>query len=286
MPVLIDAYAKINLSLDIIGKREDGYHLLSMVMQSVSLHDTLLLCRRPEGGIRLRCNRPELPCDAHNTVYRAAESFFAAAGIRNGNVLIQMRKRIPSQAGLGGGSSDAAAALVALNHIYGAGLTADQLCELGVSVGADVPFCVRGGTALAQGIGEKLTSLRPMPHCWIVICKPQIGIDTAQAYAMSDQTEKTAFYTPFLANAVQSGSLEKIASSIGNEFEQVLDLPEISLIKHQMIALGALGACMTGSGSAVFSIFDNLESAQLCTKELSRMYRDVFLCEPVEEMEE
>lgn len=274
------AYAKINLTLDIIGKREDGYHLLNMVMQSVSLCDALTLTQG-QPGIRVISNRNDVPCDQRNTAYRAAAAFFEYAGIQP-NVTIAIDKKIPSQAGLGGGSADAAAVLLALNEICKTGYSTETLCKIGLQVGADVPFCVMGGTALAEEIGEELTELPAMPHCHIVICKPPCGVDTKQAYALADSAAKTGIiFSSAVIDAIHAADLHMIAESLGNEFENVMQLQEVNCIKNIMKSLGALGACMTGSGSAVFGIFDNLPKAVACKTSLEKDYADVFLCEPI-----
>ncbi|MDF2631738.1 MAG: ispE [Caproiciproducens sp.] len=280
MPTTIKAYAKINLTLDITGKRADGYHLLSMVMQSVSLCDELTLTQG-ENGIRVLSNRSDVPCDESNTVYRAAADFFEYAGVQP-NVTIAIQKRIPSQAGLGGGSADAAAVLLALNEMLQTGYSKETLCKIGLQVGADVPFCIVGGTALAGGIGEKLTALPALPHCHIVICKPLCGVDTKKAYALADSAAKNnIIFSSAIVDAIQTVNLFAIAENLGNEFENVMNLAEVTRIKRTMKSMGALGACMTGSGSAVFGIFDHLPEAAACETALSKDYDDVFLCEPV-----
>jgi len=280
MQTTIKAYAKINLTLDITGKRADGYHLLSMVMQSVSLCDELTLTQA-ESGIRILSNRDDVPCGESNTVYRAAAGFFEYAGVQP-NVTIAIQKRIPSQAGLGGGSADAAAVLLALNEMLQTGYSKEILCKIGLRVGADVPFCIVGGTALAQGIGEKLAALSAMPHCHIVICKPLCGVDTKKAYALADSAAKTDIaFSSAMVDAIHAADLHMIAENLGNEFENVMNLAEVTRIKRTMKLMGALGACMTGSGSAVFGIFNDLPKATTCTAALSKDYDDVFLCEPV-----
>ncbi len=280
MPITINAYAKINLTLDIIGKRADGYHLLRMVMQSVSLCDELMLTQG-EPGIYVNCSRGDLICDKSNTAYKAAAAFFAYAGVKP-NVAIAIQKKIPSQAGLGGGSADAAAVLLALNRMFQTGYSKEVLCKIGLQVGADVPFCIMGGTALAEGIGEKLTVLPALPTCHIVICKPPVGVDTKKAYALADSVVKTdSTYSAAMLNAIQVADLQVIASNLGNEFERVMHLAEVTRIKNVMESMGALGACMTGSGSAVYGIFDDFSKAAAGKAALAEKYTEVFLCEPV-----
>lgn len=279
MSTLINAYAKINLTLDITGRRADGYHLLHMVMQSVSLCDRLTLTVG-EPGIRILCGRADVPCDESNTVYKAAAAFFAFSGLRPG-VTVEIQKNIPSQAGLGGGSADAAAVLHELNRIYRTGYSTETLCEIGVKVGADVPFCVLGGTALAEGIGEKLTALPPVPRCHLVICKPPVGVDTKKAYALADSHGAAGVYTEAMLRAIHLGDLHAVAESLGNGFEQVMQLDDVTNIKRTMKSMGALGACMSGSGSAVYGIFEDETAAFLCKTALEKQYAQVFLCEPV-----
>lgn len=283
MPMNIKAYAKINLTLEITGKRADGYHLLRMVMQSVSLCDELILTR-DKPGIRVFSDRDDVPCDESNTAYKAARAFYLHAGIEP-KLTVSIKKTIPSQAGLGGGSADAAAVLLALNKMYSTGFSKKTLCEIGLTVGADVPFCVLGGTALAQGIGEQLTALPPIPPCHIFICKPPIGVDTKKAYALADRAPKTSgSYSASMVNAIQEEKLSLIAERLGNEFEDVMNLTEVAFIKNAMISMGALGASMTGSGSAVFGIFDEQSKASVCKEELSKEYAEVFLCEPLRQL--
>jgi 4-diphosphocytidyl-2-C-methyl-D-erythritol kinase len=281
MSVCANAFAKINLTLDLAGRRGDGYHLLRMVMQTVSLCDRLILEPLSVQEIRVSCGDTELDFGGGNTVARAAAAFFSAAGIRAGASFF-IEKNIPSQAGLGGGSADAAAALVLLNRAFHAGLSMDRLCEIGLSVGADVPFCLRGGTLLAEGIGEKLSELPPLPECGIVICKPQAGSNTAQAYALLDQTDgKPTYFTDKLIPFLNQKSLPGIAGTCGNAFEPIILIPEVRQIKSEMLQSGALGACMTGSGSAVYGIFSDPRKAEDCASALSRRFQDVFLCRPV-----
>ena len=282
MSTFINAYAKINLTLDITGKREDGYHLMRMVMQSVSLCDRLTLTQG-EPGIHIRCGRVGVPCNESNTAYKAAAAFFAFSGTEP-RITIEIQKNIPSRAGLGGGSADAAAVLHALNGMYGTGYSLETLCEIGVKAGADVPFCILGGTALAEGIGERLTVLPPLPHCYVVICKPPVGINTKKAFALVDSSKVTDTFSDAMLRAVHAGDIRAVAESLGNDFEQVLHLEDVTRIKQLMKSMGALGACMTGSGSAVYGIFDDAAAAAACKASLKKEYYKVFLCEPVHQI--
>lgn len=273
------AFAKINLSLDILSRREDGYHDLRMVMQTVSLWDTLFL-RRAE-GIQLSCGESPLPCDSRNTVWRAAEAFLQETGFPG--LSIRLEKRIPSQAGLGGGSADAAAVLRGANALYGAGLSPERLCSLGKQVGADVPFCIRGGTALAEGIGDRLTPLPGIPRCRIVIGKPETGVSTAEAYKKADEPgRREKRYTERLLRAMKSGMLPELARALGNDFQDFLCIPESECIRKAMLDQGALGALMTGSGSAVYGLFSpDSGQAEECVRQLELCGIPVFLCDPV-----
>lgn len=279
MSTIMNAYAKINLTLDITGKRADGYHLLRMVMQSVSLYDRLMLSQG-ESGIHIFCGRGNVPCNDRNTAYKAAAAFFAFSGIEP-RITITIQKYIPSQAGLGGGSSDAAAVLHALNGMYHTGYSKETLCQIGVEVGADVPFCILGGTVLAEGIGEQLTVLPALPHCYVLICKPPVGVSTKKAYALVDSAEAAGAFSNAMLRAVRSGDIREVAKCVGNDFEKVMQLDDVTRIKQLMNSMGALGACMTGSGSAIYGIFDDAAAAASCKESLKKEYLKVFLCEPV-----
>lgn len=282
LPIRTYAAAKLNLTLDILGRREDGYHLLDMVMQSVSIFDTLVLSERSHGEITVLCDNSWIPCDETNTVHKAASLFFEAAKLEPRPVEIRITKRIPFQAGLAGGSSDAAAALHALNRMYNGSLTTQALCKIGQRVGADVPFCLCGGTRRVQGIGELLSPLPPLPQCWFVVCKPKVGVDTKKAYALADSGALSPKrHTAALAEALDGGSAPEIAACIGNAFEEILRLPQVEALKAELLEHGALNACMTGSGSAVFGIFPNRPLAEGCRAALLNSYEQVFVCEPL-----
>lgn len=274
------ACAKLNLSLDVTGRRADGYHLLSMVCQTVTLSDTLAFERRP-GGLRVMCPGAQgIPDGPGNLVYRAAEAFFRETGETDQSVTIIVTKRIPSQAGLGGGSADAAAALRGLCRLYRRPLSYERLCVLALGIGADVPFCIQGGTALAEGIGERLTPLPEMPACTIVLCKPQVGISTAEAYRKIDAAEAMpgARYTPGVLRALESGNLDALSASLGNRFADVLHVPEVDALQKGLLAAGALGACMTGSGSAVFGLFREEAVARRAAAQLAQNGTQAFVC--------
>jgi 4-diphosphocytidyl-2-C-methyl-D-erythritol kinase len=277
------APAKINLTLDITGRRTDGYHILQMVMQSISLYDKISIAETQAEKIEVLCDDPNVPRGEENTVLRAAAAFFARFdSSRRPGVAFHIHKQIPQQAGLGGGSTDAAAALKLLNAYYHAGVSVEQLREIGLSAGADVPFCIAGGTVLAEGIGERLKPVPDLPDCCIVICAPPAGICTKAAYAAFDAAECTSTgYTARMLSALDAHSLREIGKSLGNAFEQT-DIPgDVREIKGHMTASGALGACMTGSGSAVFGIFGDPRRAALCRETLLKKYPKTFLCQPV-----
>lgn len=279
----IPAPAKINLSLDITGRRPDGYHVLDMVMQSVSLYDVVSLEEATgREGICIRCGEGDVPCGKENTVFRAAEAFFQATGARRKNSLIfTIRKNIPRQAGLGGGSADAAAALNLLNRMFRTDLSGNQMREIALYAGADVPFCVEGGTARVGGIGETIEGLAPMIACDIVICKPDVGISTKEAYRCYDSGQyPPTSYTAALLEAMKTKKLEKLGCALGNAFESAGVPSQISAIEKEMIRCGSVGSCMSGSGSAVFGLFADSVKAEQCRSLLLERYSAVFLCHP------
>ena len=281
--MLVKAYAKLNLTLDILGRRPDGYHDLRMVMQSVDLADQLAI-NPAEGAGRMSTNLSYLPADGRNLAQLAAAAFREATG-KGGAVDITIEKHIPVCAGMGGGSSDAAAVLRAMNEMTGAGLTPARLAEIGQQVGSDVPYCVLGCTALAEGRGELLTPLAPLPACTVVICKPQFPISTPQLFAQADSKRLTCHPdTDGLLRALEAGDLIGVSRRLYNVFEDVLDSrrrQEVDAIKAALIDCGALGASMSGSGPTVFGLFDREEPAQEAFDRLSGQYKDVFLTKTV-----
>ena len=202
----INAYGKINLTLDVVGRREDGYHLLDTVMQTISVWDELEIQHSRQPGVHLQCNRESLPTDSKNTAFRAAKFFLEDRGLQNEGVYIFIKKHIPSRSGMGGGSADAAAVLRGLNEMYETKLSAEKLMELGVKVGADVPFCVIGGAARCTGTGAQVEPIAPMPECWLVVCKPPTGMSTPRAYALLDQYPLSSIQaTPRMLEAMAVG---------------------------------------------------------------------------------
>lgn len=277
------AYAKLNLTLDILRRREDGYHDLQMVMQSIDLADTLTITPAEGPGI-MATTLSYLPADGRNLAQMAAAAFRAATG-REMEVDISIRKRIPVCAGMGGGSSDAAAVLRAMNQLTGAGLSSADLAAIGQQVGSDVPYCVLGGTALAEGRGEILTPLTPLPPCSVVICKPAFPISTPQLFSRVDVRKIVRRPdTHGLVAALNAGDLTGVARRMYNVFEDVLEprrQGEINTIKSTLIDFGALGASMSGSGPTVFGLFDREEAARRACAQLKTIYPDVFLCKTV-----
>lgn len=281
----IQAFAKLNLTLDILGKREDGYHDLRMVMQSITLADTLTLEENRGEGLRVSANLRFLPTGEKNLAAAAALRFWEALGREPEDLDIRIEKRIPVCAGMAGGSSDAAAVLRALNQRAGAPFSPKELARLGERVGSDVPYCVLGGTALAEGRGEVLTPLPPLPRCWVVACKPDFPISTPELFAQADRVKlRRRPDTAGLVAALEAGDLGGVARRMYNVFEDVLPArlyTRVAEIKNILIQCGALGANMSGSGPTAFGLFDRLEAAQEARACLAQRYRDTFLCETV-----
>ena len=280
----LQAFAKINLGLDVLGKREDGYHEVRMIMQTIRMYDQLDIRKSVEPGIHLTTNKKYIPVDENNLVWRAAKLMMDTCGIMEG-VSIHLHKVIPVAAGMAGGSSDAAATLVGMNRLFHCGLSKEKLMELGVQIGADVPYCVLRGTALAEGIGEKLTVLPPMPDCWILIGKPGISVSTKYVYTTLDLNTNTVHPDiDGMKKALEDGNLYGITERMGNVLQDVTipAYPEVERIKEQMKTLGAVNAMMSGSGPTVFGIFDNEEKAQEACQKLreSGSCQQVFLTVP------
>ena len=282
----VQARAKINLTLDVTGRREDGYHTVQMVMQSVALHDTIRVAvtqgeRKPR-GILLTCNLPYLPVDERNLAYRAAELFYQETDALPGTCEIHIEKRIPMAAGLAGGSSDAAAVLRALAALHNVCLTDDELCAMVLKLGADVPYCLRGGTMLAEGIGEELTALSPMPHCWVVLCKPPFAVSTKDAYREMDEVSiRQRPDTKGMIRALEKGDYHGVASRLSNVMELVTAAKrrQIGEIKSFLTENGADGTLMSGSGPTVYGLFSDEGRARTAAKMLSRRFADTFLTE-------
>ena len=280
----LDAPAKINLTLEILGLRPDGYHELRMVMQSVSLCDRVTVTLGGLGGcVALRMTPAGLPEDARNLAYRAAEHFFRAAALPRRDVEICVEKRIPAAAGLAGGSADAAAVLRALNELTDARLSPEELAALSLPLGADLPFCVLGGTRLACGVGERLSPLPPMPDCGLLLCTPDFPCPTGAVFGAYDAAPVHTYPdTERLAAALARGDLEEIASGCANDLEPVVEAghPEIGEIRRVMLEAGALGARMSGSGATVYGIFREEEGLRRAEALLRARYARTFAARP------
>lgn len=271
--MIVYAYSKINLGLDVIGKRDDGYHELRMIMQTLTLCDTLELIQNDDGGICMSCSDESLPLDDSNLCVKAAKLLNDEFNL-DMNISINLTKRIPVAAGMAGGSADCAAVLIGLNDIYNLKLSLEDLCKRGVKLGADVPYCIKKGTALAEGIGDRLTKLPPMPDYPVLIAKPKESVSTGFVYKnlkidMLDHPNIDA-----QIEAINDGNIEKICNSMGNVLETVTipAVPSISKIKKSMIDNGAIGSMMSGSGPTVFGIFrdeKSLENAKISIEKMN-----------------
>ena len=279
--ISVKALAKINLGLDVIRRREDGYHEVCMVMQTIHLYDRLDIVKNTSGNITLETNLAFLPTNENNLVYKAAKLLCDEFGIKDG-IHVNLQKRIPVAAGMAGGSTDAAAVLYGVNKIFDLGLSMQDLMDRGVKIGADVPYCIMRGTALAEGIGEKLSPLPPMVKCPVLIAKPGINVSTKFVYENLNLNEQT--YHPDmqqLISDIKEKDLKKIASDMGNILESVTipAYPVIAEIKEHMMAHGAVGAMMSGSGPTVFGLFDDENTAQAAFEEMkaSGLAKQVYL---------
>lgn len=280
--VKLCAPAKINLTLDVLEKRPDGYHNMEMVMQTVSLSNTVTISLSGTQETYLYCNNSDVPDDEHNLAWKAARCFFAATGLPERGLVIGLEKNVPMEAGLAGGSADAAAALVGLNKLCGAELSTQRLCEIGVQVGADVPFCIAGGTMLSRGIGEILTPLSPLPPCYIVVAKPHESMKTAECFARYGGMHIAKRpNTLAMAEAIAAQDLQLVGAALCNVFEEVTNFESVALLRHRLLESGALGACMTGSGTAVYGIFGEKRLAKRAYSHLMGVSKSVFLATPV-----
>lgn len=279
----LNAYAKINLGLDVIGQLPNGYHEVKMVMQTVGILDELTLTKTNE-GIRVTTDNEELPTDENNLIYKAAKLMFTEYNITEG-VHIHLSKNIPIAAGMAGGSTDAAATMKGINKLFNLNVPLERLMELGVRIGADVPYCILGGTALAEGIGEKLTCLKDMPLCHILVAKPDINVSTKYVYEHLD-AEGVAHHPDIdgMVKAIETGELQGILDRMENVLETVTipAHPIISTIKDKMMELGASKTLMSGSGPTVFGIFPNKAKAILAFEEMREngLAKQVFLTTP------
>ncbi|AMX00670.1 4-(cytidine 5'-diphospho)-2-C-methyl-D-erythritol kinase [Rummeliibacillus stabekisii] len=254
----VKAPAKINLTLDVLYKRKDGYHEVEMIMTTVDLADRVGLLKRSDGQIHIHSSSTFVPDDQRNLAYQAAKLLQDTYGVKDG-VSISIDKQIPVAAGLAGGSSDAAATLKGLNTLWNLGLTIDQLAELGAEIGSDVSFCVYGGTAIATGRGEKIKHIATPPACWVILAKPAIGVSTAAVYGGLDMNKVEHPDTQQMVQAIEDKDYSQLCNSVGNVLESVtLELyPEVSIIKEQMNRFGADAVLMSGSGPTVFGLVQN-----------------------------
>ncbi len=271
--ITLKALAKINLGLDVLGRRENGYHDVRMVMQTIYLYDNVTLTKTEETGIHLECNLFYLPVDETNIAYKAAKLLMDEFGIKEG-VRIVLDKHIPVAAGLAGGSSNAAAVLVGMNRLFSLGLSVEDLMKRGVTLGADVPYCVMRGTVLAEGIGEILSPLPPLPKCCVLIAKPGISVSTKTVYEKLDSQEIEVHPNiDGILEGLEEQNIQKIAASMGNVLETVTigDYPIIEQIKDVMKESGALNAMMSGSGPTVFGIFEDRAKAKVARQKLREL---------------
>ena len=279
--ISLDAHAKVNLGLDVLRRREDGYHEVRMVMQTIRLCDHLDITKTNEPGIRIKTNRSYLPVNENNLIYKAAKLLMDEFGIAQG-VTVELDKQIPVAAGMAGGSTDAAATLYGMNELFGLKLDLEQLMERGVKIGADVPYCLMGGTALAEGIGEKLSALPSMKECPVLIAKPPISVSTKFVYQNLKLNSETVH--PDIDRMVADltdGNLSAVAADMGNVLETVtvVHYPVIEEIKNLMKENGAINAMMSGSGPTVFGLFSDDDTAKKAYEKMlqSGLARDVVL---------
>lgn len=279
--ISLKALAKINLGLDVVRRREDGYHEVRMIMQTIYLYDRLDIKRTQEPGIQIQTNLSFLPVNENNLIYKAAKLLMDEFSITDG-VSVNLDKRIPVAAGMAGGSTDAAAMLIGVNRLFSLGLTKRQLMERGVQIGADVPYCIMRGTALAEGIGEELSPLPPMVKCPVLIAKPSISVSTKFVY-QNLKLDDTTIHPDIdrLIDDIKAKNLHDIAAHMGNVLETVTipNYPVIDEIKKHMLSNGAVGAMMSGSGPTVFGLFDDEDTAKKAYKAMrsSHLARQVYL---------
>lgn len=281
--IRLKARAKINLGLDVLGKREDGYHEVRMVMQTIGIYDRLILTKIPEEEIRITSNLAFLPVNENNLIYKAIKLLKEEYHFPGG-VSVDLNKFIPVAAGMAGGSTDAASTMFGVNRLFGLNLSMGKMMELGVRLGADVPYCVMRGTALAEGIGEKLTRITPVPHMWILIAKPQINVSTRLVYEQLDMggIQKHPDIDGII-RAIEAQDVVRIAQSMGNVLENVTVplYPVIETIKQDMLSHGAINAMMSGSGPTVFGIFPDEQTTLACQAFLKKKgdARQVYITE-------
>ncbi len=282
MKTSVKAYAKINLMLDILSRLDNGYHDLFMIMQSVSLHDTVTVEASDTNEIRITCNIADIPTDEKNVAYKAAAEFFTYTGIINCGLNIDIDKKIPHAAGLAGGSADAAGVIVALNELYKADLKEKDIIAIGSRVGADVPFCALGGTMLAQYTGTVLSHLPDLSERYIIIVKPEQDVSTGKAYAAFDTAERVRHLdTKGMLLSCINNDWKAIGEKVGNVFEQFIEVTDRTVIKGIMRKHGCLCCCMSGSGPSIFGVFEDKDKAEKCCEELKKDFTNTHLCTTV-----
>ena len=278
--VTVIAPAKINLSLDVTGIDERGYHLLDMIMQTVSLFERVTVSKK-ESEITLSSNARYIPTDSKNVAVKAAMLFFEHTGIQGG-CHIHIKKTVPIKAGMAGGSADAAGVIVGLDKLYETQLTREQMCEIGAKAGSDVPFMIMGGTKRVQGVGDIILPCAEMPRCHLVICMPEKGVSTPAAFANYDKLgEKTLVETDKLVQAMEDDDIYAVAKYLANDLEKAAASEDTQPIKEALIQQGAIGSVMTGSGAAVFGVFDDEEKAKAACEYFRSHVRSVFIAKPV-----
>lgn len=284
--IVLKSYGKINLGLDVLRRREDGYHEVRMIMQTVGLYDVLTMKKRKDDKIEMTCNLSFLPTDERNLVYKAVKLIKDKYHIKDG-VKINLSKRIPVAAGMAGGSSNCAAALKGMNQLFDLGLSIDELCEIGVTLGADVPYCIWGGTALSEGIGEKLSRVDAMPDCYILIAKPGISVSTAFVYknldfpALSKHPDIDG-----MLECLKEKDLTGICDRLENVLETVTikEYPIIEKVKKHLMDQGAKGALMSGSGPTIFAVFEDKKTADNAMESLRSIedIKQAYVVRPIQ----
>jgi len=280
--IKLKSYAKINLSLDLVGRRDDGYHLLKTVMQTITLCDILGIKKLSSPDIKISCNLRYIPTDGRNIVYKVAAAFFKYCNI-SGGVSINLMKHIPCGAGLGGGSSNGAAVLNGLCSLYGVPLTIKQKIEITEKIGADIPFFFYGGTALCEGIGERVTPLKPLPECWLVLCKPNVSLSTGSIFGSAKTAGALGHdSSQSVILGLESGGLDSIFRGARNALEpaSVAVCPQISQIKSQFYNSGAVFSMMSGSGSTVYGVFNSHKRALTSYEIMRKEYKNVYIAKP------
>ncbi len=281
--IRLKAYGKINLGLDVIRRREDGYHEVRMIMQTVKIFDKIYMEKTREGQVTLETNLPYLPVNENNLMIKAAKLLMDEFGIKEG-LHMKLNKFIPVSAGMAGGSTDAASVLYGVNRLFELGLSVEQLMERGVKIGADVPYCLMRGTALSEGIGEKLTRLKPVPECFVLLAKPPVSVSTQKVYQSLKLDEMESHPDiDGIIRGIEQDDIRMVADCLGNALETVTIPmhPVIEQIKSKMIELGAMNALMSGSGPTVFGLFEKEEQAYAARDVIREMNvaRQVYVTE-------